>query len=92
MSSQVPDTPLSPGPTWGHCRFPGHEDKRDEDCDAGDVTRGNADLTGDRYAPLVRRTSQRIEGASAMTQYLIAAILFVAMITTLVYLWKREHS
>jgi len=27
-----------------------------------------------------------------MTNYLIAAILFVAMITTLVYLWKREHS
>jgi len=27
-----------------------------------------------------------------MTQYLIAAILFVAMITTLLYLWKREHS
>jgi hypothetical protein len=32
------------------------------------------------------------EGVSAMTDYLIAAILFVAMITTLVYLWKREHS
>jgi len=27
-----------------------------------------------------------------MTEYLIAAILFVAIITTLVYLWKREHS
>jgi hypothetical protein len=27
-----------------------------------------------------------------MTEYLIAAVLFVAMITTLVYLWKREHS
>jgi len=27
-----------------------------------------------------------------MTHILIAAILFVAMITTLVYLWKREHS
>jgi len=27
-----------------------------------------------------------------MTQYLIAAILFVAMITTLLYLWKRERS
>jgi len=27
-----------------------------------------------------------------MTNYLIAAILFVAMITTLLYLWKREHS
>jgi len=26
-----------------------------------------------------------------MTDYLIAAILFVAIITTLVYLWKREH-
>jgi hypothetical protein len=32
------------------------------------------------------------EGVRAMTEYLIAAILFVAMITTLVYLWKREHS
>jgi len=28
----------------------------------------------------------------AMTEYLIAAILFVAIVTTLVYLWKREHS
>ena len=27
-----------------------------------------------------------------MTDFLIAAVLFVAMITTLVYLWKREHS
>jgi len=27
-----------------------------------------------------------------MTNYLIAAILFVAIVTTLVYLWKREHS
>jgi hypothetical protein len=27
-----------------------------------------------------------------MTDYLIAAVLFVAMITALVYLWKREHS
>jgi len=27
-----------------------------------------------------------------MLEYLLAAILFVAMITTLVYLWKREHS
>ena len=27
-----------------------------------------------------------------MTDYLIAAVVFVAMITTLVYLWKREHS
>jgi len=26
-----------------------------------------------------------------MTNYLIAAILFVAMVTTLIYLWKREH-
>jgi hypothetical protein len=35
---------------------------------------------------------QSTEGVRAMTNYLIAAILFVAMITTLVYLWKREHS
>jgi len=27
-----------------------------------------------------------------MTDYLIAAILFVAIVTTLLYLWKREHS
>jgi len=27
-----------------------------------------------------------------MLDYLLAAVLFVAMITTLVYLWKREHS
>jgi hypothetical protein len=26
-----------------------------------------------------------------MLDYLLAAVLFVAMITTLVYLWKREH-
>jgi len=26
-----------------------------------------------------------------MTDYLIAAILFVAIVTTMVYLWKREH-
>jgi hypothetical protein len=26
-----------------------------------------------------------------MVEYLIAAVLFVAMVTTLVYLWKREH-
>jgi hypothetical protein len=32
------------------------------------------------------------EGVRAMTDYLIAAVLFVAIITTLVYLWKREHS
>ena len=38
------------------------------------------------------RTLQTTEGVSAMTDYLIAAVLFVAMITTLVYLWKREHS
>jgi len=26
-----------------------------------------------------------------MMDYLIAAILFVAIVTTMVYLWKREH-
>ena len=41
-------------------------------------------------AQVIARRS--IEGVRAMTEYLIAAILFVAMITTLVYLWKREHS
>ena len=36
---------------------------------------------------------QTTEGAPrAMTMYLIAAVLFVAIITTLVYLWKREHG
>jgi hypothetical protein len=39
-----------------------------------------------------KRASQRTEGVRAMTEYLIAAVLFVAIITTLVYLWKREHS
>jgi hypothetical protein len=32
------------------------------------------------------------EGVRAMTDYLIAAVLFVAIVTTLVYLWKRERS
>jgi len=27
-----------------------------------------------------------------MTDYLISAVIFVAMVTTLIYLWKREHS
>jgi len=27
-----------------------------------------------------------------MTDYLIAAVLFVAMVTTLIYLWKRERG
>ena len=36
--------------------------------------------------------SHSTEGVRAMTDYLIAAILFVAIVTTLVYLWKREHS
>lgn len=39
-----------------------------------------------------KRVSRSTEGVYAMTEYLIAAILFVAMITTLVYLWKREHG
>jgi hypothetical protein len=39
-----------------------------------------------------KSTLQTTEGVSAMTDYLIAAVLFVAMVTTLVYLWKREHS
>jgi hypothetical protein len=39
-----------------------------------------------------KSTMKTTEGVSAMTDYLIAAVLFVAMITTLVYLWKREHS
>jgi len=38
-----------------------------------------------------RRLPQTLKGP-AMTEYLIAAVLFVAMITTLLYLWKREHG
>jgi hypothetical protein len=38
------------------------------------------------------RLSHSTEGVTAMTEYLIAAVIFVAMVTTLVYLWKREHS
>jgi len=26
-----------------------------------------------------------------MTDYLISAIIFVAIVTTMIYLWKREH-
>jgi hypothetical protein len=44
------------------------------------------------YDSVVKARCKPPEGVSAMTDYLIAAILFVAMITTLVYLWKREHS
>ena len=37
--------------------------------------------------------SQRVfRSTRIMAEYLIAAILFVAMITTLVYLWKRERG
>jgi hypothetical protein len=32
-----------------------------------------------------------IGGISGMVDYIVAAVLFVAMITTLVFLWKREH-
>jgi hypothetical protein len=31
-------------------------------------------------------------GPRHMTDYLIAAVLFVAIVTTLVYLWKRERG
>lgn len=43
------------------------------------------------YNSLVNARRNAPEGY-AMAEYLIAAILFVAIITTLVYLWKREHS
>jgi hypothetical protein len=33
----------------------------------------------------------KVEGAYGMTDYLISAVLLVAMITVLIYLWKREH-
>jgi hypothetical protein len=32
-----------------------------------------------------------LKGLCGMTDYLIAAVLFVAIVTTMVYLWKREH-
>jgi hypothetical protein len=32
-----------------------------------------------------------VEGVCGMTDYLVSAVLFVAMITILIYLWKREH-
>ena len=38
-----------------------------------------------------RHVTQTPKGP-AMTEYLIAAVLFVAMVTTLIYLWKREHG
>jgi hypothetical protein len=57
------------------------------DAGAGRSVRRHPAMT---YNSLIR-ASQRTRGARAMTDYLIAAILFVAIITTLVYLWKREH-
>jgi hypothetical protein len=48
-------------------------------------------LCGYRVQCAGKRASQRTEGVRAMTEYLIAVVLFVAIITTLVYLWKREH-
>jgi hypothetical protein len=33
----------------------------------------------------------RVEGVYGMTDYLVSAVLLVAMITVLIYLWKREH-
>jgi hypothetical protein len=33
----------------------------------------------------------RVEGVYGMTDYLVSAVLFVGMITMLIYLWKREH-
>jgi hypothetical protein len=53
--------------------------------------RNNAE-TGMTYDFAGKGNLQATEGVSAMTDYLIAAVLFVAMVTTLVYLWKREHS
>jgi hypothetical protein len=34
---------------------------------------------------------RRIEGLRDMTDYVISAIVFVAIVVTLVFLWKREH-
>jgi hypothetical protein len=48
-----------------------------------------ASAHGVRFAG--NRTSEHLEGY-AMTDWLIAAVLFVAIVTTLVYLWKREHG
>jgi hypothetical protein len=33
----------------------------------------------------------KVEGEHGMTDYLVSAVLFVAMITVLIFLWKREH-
>jgi hypothetical protein len=44
------------------------------------------------YNSQVNAHRKSTEGVCAMTEYLIAAVLFVAIVTTLVYLWKREHS
>jgi hypothetical protein len=44
------------------------------------------------YNSLVNAQRKSTEGVRAMTEYLIAAVLFVAMVTILIYLWKREHS
>jgi hypothetical protein len=38
------------------------------------------------------RTWQTPKGPAPMFDYLIAAVLFVAIVTTLVYLWKRERG
>jgi hypothetical protein len=40
----------------------------------------------------LRNSASRERGARAMTDWLISAVVFVAIITTLVYLWKREHG
>jgi hypothetical protein len=61
------------------------------------VERRNITETVMTYDPPVsadpgQTRSAKHRRACAMTEYLIAAVLFVAMITTLVYLWKREHS
>jgi hypothetical protein len=46
-----------------------------------------------RRIPYASRVTarRRIEGLRDMTDYVISAIVFVAIVVTLVFLWKREH-
>jgi hypothetical protein len=45
------------------------------------------------YNSLVVAPDVTTEGdRPAMTNYLIAVVVFVAIITTLLYLWKRDHG
>jgi hypothetical protein len=70
-----------------HAVRPGNEASVDQELSVP----GAADMAM-AYNAQVNARSNAPKGTCAMTEYLIAAILFVAIVTTLVYLWKREHS